>query len=542
MRMKPLSSFVGALVIVALSAPAVLAQSNGPITAPDSASLNEDTLVVVYPLLNDTDPQGAGLTLVSVATPPAGTVRVDGPAVVYTPEPDWNGSLTLLYTARSAGGESTGEISVTVHPVNDAPIANQDSATVASGEVAVIDVLANDADVDGDDLVIGTVNSPTSGTVSVVSGMIRYQSESAFAGTDSFVYTVFDAAGESAQASVTLTITGPVPTTTVAPTTTLPPVTTVPPTTAAPTATSPPATTVAPTTTSVVTTTVPPTTVPATTVPPATTLAPVTFAAGTTLVPSPVWAAPVGSLSLPTGTGDPNGFTNTLQRSLSSLALPLLLLAAVGLSAWIVSQRGRKPGRRYAVVLVARDDTLAVHEKPSTTSQVVHNYPSSARQIEVTGGKRSADGVSWLPVSTASGRGWVDAVYLTEDIARTTFDSDLAERDLIRELRRKLKQGSTLNCSSRGVIDPETFERDSSRRYLGGYATAKLATLIGDWRASVHIDKAASLAALRPPELRNLHWVSLDAPGLEPWQLFFEYHDGQAYPVAALPENATVPV
>ncbi|MCP3976563.1 MAG: tandem-95 repeat protein [bacterium] len=544
--MKPLSSFVGAFAVVALSASAVLAQGSGPITEPDSASLNEDTLVVVYPLLNDTDPQGAGLTLVSVATPIAGTVRIDGPAIVYTPDPDWNGSLTLIYTARSAGGDSTEEIAVTVHPVNDAPIANDDTATVATGQVAVIDVLANDSDVDGDDLVIGTVNSPTSGTVSVISGVIRYQSESDFAGTDSFIYSVFDAAGESAQGSVTVTITGPPPTTTVAPTTTLVPATTVSPTTAAPTTTSPPATTVAPATivppTTVPATTVPPTTVPATTVPPATTPAPVTFMTGTTLVPSPVWAAPVGSLIPPPGTGNPSGFIDTLQRSLSSLAMPLLLLAALGLLAWIVSQRGRKPGREYAVVLVGRDDTLAVYEKPSAASKVLHNYPYSARQIEVAGGKRSADGVSWLPVSTANGRGWVNAANLTEDVARTTFDSDLADRDLIRELRRKLKQGSTLNCSNRGVIDPETFERDPSRRHLGGYATAKLATLIGDWRAAVHIDKAASLAALRPPELRNLHWVSLDAPGLDPWQLFFEYHEGQAYPVAALPENATVPV
>ena len=185
--MKPLLSFVGALALVALGATNAHAQDSGPITQPDSASLNEDTLVVVYPLLNDTDPQGAGLTLVSVTTPSVGTVRVDGPAVVYTPEPDWNGSLTLIYTVRSAGGESTGEIAVTVHPVNDAPTANDDSATVASGQVTVIDVLAHDSDVDGDDLAIGTVNSPTAGTIAVVNGVVRYTSESDVAGTDSFV-------------------------------------------------------------------------------------------------------------------------------------------------------------------------------------------------------------------------------------------------------------------------------------------------------------------------------------------------------------------
>jgi hypothetical protein len=152
------------------------------------------------------------------------------------------------------------------------------------------------------------------------------------------------------------------------------------------------------------------------------------------------------------------------------------------------------------------------------------------------------DGIEWLPVATSSGQGWVESQYLTEDVARATFESDLMERGIVRDLRRNLKEGSTISSSSRGVIDPEGFTRDGDRYQLGGHATARLAALLGDWRASFHVDETASIAALRPPQLRNLHWVSFEAPGVDPWQLFFEYRDGQPYPVAALPENVSVPV
>jgi hypothetical protein len=205
-----------------------------------------------------------------------------------------------------------------------------------------------------------------------------------------------------------------------------------------------------------------------------------------------------------------------------------------------MSQRDTRPGRKYAVVLVGRGELLAVNEKASHDSTVVHRFDYSSRQVDVIGRRRVVDGVEWLPVATSSGQGWVESQYLTEDVARATFEADLAERDIIRELRRKLKDGATLSCSSRGVIDPEGFSRDGARRQLGAHATASLAALLGDWRASFHVDKTASIAALRPPQLRNLHWVSFEAPELDPWQLFFEYRDGQPYPVAALPENVPI--
>ncbi|MGF1492761.1 MAG: Ig-like domain-containing protein, partial [Microcoleaceae cyanobacterium] len=49
--------------------------------------------------------------------------------------------------------------------INEAPHANDDSASVDAGEMVVIDVLGNDTDPDGDDLTIDNVGNPDNGTV-----------------------------------------------------------------------------------------------------------------------------------------------------------------------------------------------------------------------------------------------------------------------------------------------------------------------------------------------------------------------------------------
>ncbi len=490
MAARSLGTLLGALALTVLSVAGAAAQSSGPVTEPDRIELDEDTVVVAYPLLNDADPGGGTLQLLSIQATPVGATRIDGSAVVFTPNPDWNGVAELIYTVATPSGEATGVMTFTVNGVNDAPVANDDIASTRGTEPVAIDVLANDTDVDGDVLVLGTVNSPVHGSVAMSDGMLEYTAPDGFSGDDTFAYRVFDPAGEAAEAAVTVSVSPAIAGGVAA------------------TPTSQP-------------------TVPA-------------GAPENDLVAGPQWAAP--PVAVAGGAESGGGFVASLVSHLETLLLPLLLLGLVGVTAWIMSQREGVPGRKHAVVLVARGESLAVHEKATRDSKVVYRFGHSSRRIDVVGRRRLLDGVEWLPVSTPAGRGWVESQYLTEDVARATFEADLVERDIIRELRRKLKGGAPISTSSRGVIDPEGFGRDRERRQLGGNATAHLAALLDDWRASFYVDRTASLTALRPPQLRNLHWVSLEAPGLDPWQLFFEYSDGHPYPVAALAENVVVPV
>ncbi len=55
-------------------------------------------------------------------------------------------------------------MTVTVDPVNDAPVANDDAETTDEEVPVNVDVLGNDSDVDGDVLVVDAVTQPANGT------------------------------------------------------------------------------------------------------------------------------------------------------------------------------------------------------------------------------------------------------------------------------------------------------------------------------------------------------------------------------------------
>ena len=89
---------------------------------------------------------------------------------------------------------------------NRFPLAQPDSATTPVGESITIDVLANDADPDGDALAIGAVGTPAHGSVHIAGGMLVYVPETGYGGQDVFSYTVIDGRGGSATAMVTVAI------------------------------------------------------------------------------------------------------------------------------------------------------------------------------------------------------------------------------------------------------------------------------------------------------------------------------------------------
>lgn len=93
-------------------------------------------------------------------------------------------------------------------PVNVAPTAVDDVATVTSGQSVLVSVLSNDTDPDaGSSLsLVAVASAPTSGAAVVVGNDIEYQSTNGFTGDDVFTYEVSD--GElSSVASVTVSVT-----------------------------------------------------------------------------------------------------------------------------------------------------------------------------------------------------------------------------------------------------------------------------------------------------------------------------------------------
>ncbi|MFV8453462.1 cadherin-like domain-containing protein, partial [Vibrio campbellii] len=57
-----------------------------------------------------------------------GTVEIVDGKLVFTPAENFNGEASISYTVSDGALEDSAEVSVTVNPVNDAPVANDDSA------------------------------------------------------------------------------------------------------------------------------------------------------------------------------------------------------------------------------------------------------------------------------------------------------------------------------------------------------------------------------------------------------------------------------
>jgi len=184
--------------------------NDAPTAGDDTAATTEETPVVISVLENDWDIDGYDELSVDLASAPGhGTAVVTGAGTFeYTPDTDWNGVDTFTYEVDdNTGARTIGTVTVTVAPVNDAPVARDDSAAADSSAMIIILVLANDTDVDGDALEVTITAGPDNGTVVVLSnGALAYTSDTGFAGTDSFIYQVSDAGNVLDTATVSVTV------------------------------------------------------------------------------------------------------------------------------------------------------------------------------------------------------------------------------------------------------------------------------------------------------------------------------------------------
>ena len=90
---------------------------------------------------------------------------------------------------------------------NEPPNVVNDLATTNKNNPIILDVLANDSDLDGDSLVIDNVSDPAHGTVSITTiNTIIYAPDPDFYGADSFQYTAGDGNGGSTTAVVSVTV------------------------------------------------------------------------------------------------------------------------------------------------------------------------------------------------------------------------------------------------------------------------------------------------------------------------------------------------
>ena len=185
--------------------------------ANDSYNTNEDTLLTVAAagvLANDSDVDGDGLHAVVASGTTHGddAERGDG-SFTYTPAANYYGADSFSYKAPDAALDSNvATVSIVVNPVNDAPVAANDSYSTNEDTQLTVEiaasVLGNDSDVDGDSLHAVLVSSPSHGTLVLnANGSFTYAPAANYNGTDSFTYKASDGMASSNVATVTITVT-----------------------------------------------------------------------------------------------------------------------------------------------------------------------------------------------------------------------------------------------------------------------------------------------------------------------------------------------
>jgi len=190
-----------------------------PEAADDSATVDEGGTVTTLDgghtsvLHNDTDPdQGDTLTVstIPVTDTEHGSLTLNGDGTFsYTHDGSETISDTFVYQVCDDGSPQecdTATVNITVLPVNDAPVANDDNAVTDEDTSVLIGVLTNDSDAEDDPLTVEAVGASAHGDVSTDGTTVTYTPTLNFHGSDTFTYTIGDGNGGSDTAQVALTI------------------------------------------------------------------------------------------------------------------------------------------------------------------------------------------------------------------------------------------------------------------------------------------------------------------------------------------------
>src|SRR5262249_15369538 len=132
-------------------------------------------------------------------------------AFVYIPISNANGTDTFTYKTNDGLLDSNiATVTITINPVNDAPVALNDDYTMNANTTLTVGpagVLSNDVDVEGDPLTAILVSGPVHGSLTLnADGSFTYTPNSGFTGTEFFTYKANDGTTDGNIAAVSITV------------------------------------------------------------------------------------------------------------------------------------------------------------------------------------------------------------------------------------------------------------------------------------------------------------------------------------------------
>jgi hypothetical protein len=190
------------------SAPATLAitiqnVNDPPLpNTPDATTLEDAPTNIVLTAYNpDNDP----LTFQLVGVPNGGTATIDEANVTFTPNLGKNGITFFDYAVSDGVYGVTGRVFVHVTSVEDIPEAYSQSVSTSEDTPVAITLAGFDGDLDP--ITYSIVNGPANGSLGGTGSNLVYTPSLNFNGTDFFTFKVNDGKGDSAPATVSITVT-----------------------------------------------------------------------------------------------------------------------------------------------------------------------------------------------------------------------------------------------------------------------------------------------------------------------------------------------
>ena len=201
------TTFDGALT----SSPATVVVQVVPVNDPPVANPRQLTLledISTNVVLQAADVDGDSLTYSVMAPPAHGTLTGTPPFLFYTPAPDYNGSDSFTFVANDGQANSApATVSLTILPVNDAPVARQQ--LVATDENTPVTITLTGTDADGDALSFAITTQPSHGTLNLQPLTLNsyiYNPATGHNGPDNFTFKANDGRLDSAPATVTIDV------------------------------------------------------------------------------------------------------------------------------------------------------------------------------------------------------------------------------------------------------------------------------------------------------------------------------------------------
>jgi VCBS repeat-containing protein len=180
----------------------------------DQASPEDAAVGFVLPAGTFDDPDGTTLTLTATlagggALPAWLSFNPGTGAFTGQPPANFNGDINIRVTASDGTSAVSDTFTLSIIPVNDAPIAGDDVVRTqrdVAVSTAISVLLANDFDPDGDTITLTGVSGPSNGSVAIVGNAVVFTPDAGFVGQAGFSYSISDGNGLGTVGTVTVNV------------------------------------------------------------------------------------------------------------------------------------------------------------------------------------------------------------------------------------------------------------------------------------------------------------------------------------------------